>query len=139
MTGDDMEVITPGGRRRFGLMTAIGALAAVALAAPPIGWATQAEASTSGHQTKQSAAGARYFVGPISDVSVGCPGTGDISDAVDRGRDYVYQEFEGCDHGNGVGLARSTDGGVSYTPPVALPAGILGWRWHPTAPCTPRS
>jgi hypothetical protein len=81
----------------------------------------------SGHLARQSTGGVRYLVGPISDVSVGCRGTGDISEGVDPTRDYVYQEFEGCDGGNGVGFVRSTNGGVSYTPPVALPDSHGGW------------
>jgi len=68
-------------------------------------------------------------------VSVGCPGTGDISQAVDRARQYVYQEFEACDDGNGIGLARSANGGKSYTRPVALPGSDGGWDpWLAVAP-----
>jgi len=52
-------------------------------------------------------------------VSVGCPGTGDISQAVDRARQYVYQEFEACDDGNGIGLARDTFG-IATSSPAAL-------------------
>jgi hypothetical protein len=116
-------------------MAATVAAAAVAVAAPMAGSAVQAGASTSGHLAEQSAASVTYSVGPISNVSVGCPGTGDISDAVDRTRGYVYQEFEGCDHGNGIGFARSTTGGDSYTPPVALPGSRGGWDpWLAVAP-----
>jgi hypothetical protein len=87
-----------------------------ALAAPPTGNVT-------------------YSVGPISDVSSGCPGTGDIDEAVDNARNYVYQEFEGCDHGNAVGFSRSTDGGVNYSPPAALPYSRGGWDpWLAVAP-----
>jgi hypothetical protein len=89
----------------------------------------------SGHLAKQSPANMTYSVGPISDVSVGCPRTGDISEAVDRTRDLVYQEFEGCDHGNGIGFARSTNGGESYTQAVALPGSGGGWDpWLAVAP-----
>jgi hypothetical protein len=89
----------------------------------------------SGHPSAGPSASIRYSVGPISDVSVGCPGTGDISEAVDRTNDYVYQEFEGCDHDDGVGFARSTNGGDSYAPPVALPGSNGGWDpWLAVAP-----
>jgi hypothetical protein len=117
-----MQLIGPARR-----LAAAGAALAVALAAPAAGSASQASASTSGHLAQQSAAGVSYSVGPITEPSIGCPGTGDISDAVDRSRDYVYQEFEGCDHDNGIGLAISTNGGTSYAAPVALPDSNGGW------------
>src|SRR5438105_7628532 len=94
--------------RAFGLMAAAGA----ALVA---GWAVWSGVVTSGHLAGQSAPSVSYSAGPIRNVSVGCPGTGDTSQAVDRARHYVYQEFEGCDDGNGIGFARSANGGKSYT------------------------
>ena len=76
-----------------------------------------------------------YRVGRISEVSIGCPGTGDVAEAVDRTRGYVYQAFEGCDGGNGIGFARSTDRGRSYGRPVALPGSRGGWDpWLAVAP-----
>jgi hypothetical protein len=115
-------------QRAFGMMAAAG----IALAA---GWAVWGGVLTSGHLAGQSAPGVSYSAGPIRDVSVGCPGTGDISQAVDRARHYVYQEFEGCDDGNGIGFARSADGGKSYTRPVALPGSDGGWDpWLAVAP-----
>jgi hypothetical protein len=47
----------------------------------------------------------------------------------------VYQEFEGCDHGHGVGFARSANGGHSYTAPVALP--FSGGGWDPSLAVAP--
>ncbi len=128
-----MELIRRARRRAFRLLVATGV--AMALAVPAVGSTAQAGISMSVHPGKQSAASVSYSVGPISDVSVGCPGTGDISEAVDPTRDYVYQEFEGCDGGNGVGFARSTTGGDSYTAPVALPGSNGGWDpWLAVAP-----
>jgi hypothetical protein len=84
--------------------------------------------TTSAPPVNQSSGSVRYLVGPISQVSAGCPGgTGDISEAVDRARHYVYTEFEGCDHGNGIGFARSANGGRSFTRPSALPFSDGGW------------
>jgi len=115
-------------QRAFGVMAAAGA----ALAA---GWAVWGGGLTSGHLAGQSAPSVSYSAGPIRAVSVGCPGTGDISQAVDRARQYVYQEFEGCDDGNGIGFARSANGGKSYTRPVALPGSDGGWDpWLAVAP-----
>jgi hypothetical protein len=83
----------------------------------------------------QATARVSYSVGKIQDVSVGCPDTGDISEAVDQPRGYVYQEFEGCDNDNGIGFARSANGGRSYTRPVALPDSNGGWDpWLAVAP-----
>ncbi len=107
----------------FRLVAATVVVGTVALA----GWPAQAVASPTGRPPGPSAARFTYSVGPISDVSVGCPGTGDISEAVDPTRGYVYQEFEGCDGGDGLGFVRSTTGGDSYTPPTALPDSRGGW------------
>lgn len=68
-----------------------------------------------------------YSVGPISDASIGCPGTGDVAEAVDPSRRYLYVEFEGCDGDDGVGSARSTDGGRLFSRPHALPGSHGGW------------
>jgi hypothetical protein len=48
----------------------------------------------------------------------------------------VYQEFEGCDdHDNGIGFARSTNGGRGYSRPHALPFSGSGWDpWLAVAP-----
>ncbi len=114
---------------------ALGAVGLVTLAWTTAGPAAQAGATAPDPLGKQAKASIGYSVGPIRDVSVGCPGTGDVSEAVDPGLDYVYQEFEGCDHGNGIGFARSIDGGLSYTPPVALPRSPGGWDpWLAVAP-----
>jgi hypothetical protein len=122
-------------RRAFGLVAATGAAVVMALATPAAGSAAQGGAFTSGRLARQPVAGVSYSVGPISDISVGCPGTGDISEAVDRTRDYVFLEFEGCDHGNGIGFARSANGGGNYTRPVALPDSDGGWDpWLAVAP-----
>jgi hypothetical protein len=111
------------------------AVAVVVLSIATAGFAEQAGASTSGHVAEPSPASVTYSVGPISDVSTGCPGTGDISEAVDPTREYVYQEFEGCDHDYGIGFARSIDGGDSYTRPMALPDSGGGWDpWLAVAP-----
>lgn len=104
----------------------LAAAAAAAALATPAGVASQADALTSGHLAK-SAASVSYSVGAISEPSAGCPDTGDISEAVDRTKHYVYQEFEGCDNSNGIGFARSTNGGDSYAVPVALPKSDGGW------------
>lgn len=124
-----MQLIKPARR------LAAGAALAVTVAAATAGSASQASALTSGHRGQQPAARVSYSVGPISDVSAGCPGTGDISEAVDHTRHYVYQEFEGCNHDDGIGFARSANGGDSYATPVALPDSRGAWDpWLAVAP-----
>jgi hypothetical protein len=125
-----MQLIRPARR-----LAAAGAAVAVTLAATTAGSAPQASALTSAGLAQKAVAGVSYSVGPISDVSAGCPGTGDISEAVDRSRDYVYQEFEGCDRDNGIGFALSANGGDSYTAPVALP--LSGGAWDPSLAVAP--
>lgn len=68
-----------------------------------------------------------YSVGHVSDVSVGCPGTGDSWEAVYPARHEVFQAFEGCGGDNGIGFALSKNGGESYTRPIALPGSNGGW------------
>lgn len=118
--------------RRTGLgglasAAATAAVVAAVMAVPPSASADGGGGQTPSHQSGEQAGSITYEVGPISRVSVGCPGTGDISEASDPGRDYVYQEFEGCDNGNGIGFARSINGGDSYAPPAALPGSRGGW------------
>jgi hypothetical protein len=128
-----MQLIRPA--RRHALIGATGVAVAVIVSAATAGDAAPSTASRPDPLAKQPPTSVRYSVGPISNVSVGCPGTGDISDSVDRTRNYAYQEFEGCDHHDGIGFARSTDGGDRYTRPVALPGSNGGWDpWLAVAP-----
>ncbi len=68
-----------------------------------------------------------YSVGQITDLSSGCPQTGDVSEAADPPRGDVYVAFEGCDHDNAIGFVRSTDAGAGDSEPVALPGSQGGW------------
>ncbi|MGO9164632.1 MAG: sialidase family protein [Streptosporangiaceae bacterium] len=135
-TGVHTRPARPARWRALGRLTA--AAAAVAVAVPAAGSAAQAGTVMSGHSVRPSES-VRYRVGHISRVSVGCPGgtggTGDISEAVDRARHYVYTDFEGCDNGNGIGFVRSANGGRSFTRPHALPFSDGGWDpWVAVAP-----
>lgn len=128
-----MRLTSPFRRPRFVFVAATGL--AAGLVAPTAYPAAPVAAAASGQLAIRSAPSLSYSVGPISDVSIGCSGTGDISEAVDGTRDDVYQEFEGCDNGNAIGFARSVDGGESYTPPVVLPDSRGGWDpWLAVAP-----
>jgi hypothetical protein len=59
-------------------------------------------------------------VGPISTVSVPCTGqNAEVEQAVDPSDDgYVYEAWTGCE---GIGFARSVNGGASFSPAITLP------------------
>jgi hypothetical protein len=66
-----------------------------------------------------TAAGPRYRVGPVTEVSR-CParrGNAEVTEAT-APPSYVYVAWIGC---GGEGFARSTDGGTTFSTPVTLP------------------
>jgi hypothetical protein len=69
---------------------------------------------------------ATYAAGAIREVSR-CPGqNAEVEQAVDETRDYVFEEWIGC---NGIGFARSTDGGEQFSRPIVLRGS--GGAWDP--------
>src|SRR6266851_3215033 len=56
-------------------------------------------------------------VGPVTEISRGCPGQNAEAEQAVDGR-YVYVTWIGC---NGIGFARSVDGGRSFGRPVIVP------------------
>lgn len=101
-----------------------------------VAFTSTAIATAHGDQLTRRATTGAYVVGRIRDVSKGCPGgTGDVAEATDPRRGYVYVSFEGCDHDNGIGFVRSINGGRRYSVPVALPASRGAWDpWLAVAP-----
>jgi hypothetical protein len=105
--------------RRFGRLTAAVAVSAVltgtpvALAAPPVD------------------------VGPVIDVSASCSGQdAEVEQAVDTTLGYAYETWMGC---RGIAFARSTDGGLSFAPPISVP-GSVGSNvnaWDPAVTVAP--
>ena len=96
------------------IAVAVATLATVAATAPVAAAAPAAGAA------------ARYTVGPISVVSRACPGTsGDVEQAADPASGNVYVAWEGCS--DQIGFSRSTDGGATYSPAVALPGSSGAW------------
>src|SRR5256886_14109691 len=90
-------------RARFALVGALLGLAFAVTATPVLG------------------AGTVYSIGSINDVSAGSSCTGDnaeVEQAVDSKLGYVYEEWMGC---QGIGFARSTDGGRTFETPISLP------------------
>ena len=92
---------------RKSVLRGVGAIAgaAAALAAPLAG----------------SAASSTYTVGPISNLSsTSCSGqNAEVEQAADAQRGYVYVVWMGCSK---IAFSRSTDGGVSFSPAITVPA-----------------
>lgn len=87
--------------------------------------------------TPAIAAGPTYSVSPITDVSASCAGqNAEVEQAVDPKLGYVYETWMGC---KGIAFARSTDGGLSFDPPISVP-GSVGSNvnaWDPAVTVAP--
>jgi hypothetical protein len=84
--------------------------------------------AVAGGAAAQSAQGAPYSRASLSEVSISCAGwSGDLVQAADPGDGDVYQEWEGCNAPEGIGFARSSDGGASYMSSTTLPGSEGGW------------
>ncbi|HEY2652372.1 MAG TPA: hypothetical protein VGI50_10650 [Solirubrobacteraceae bacterium] len=72
------------------------------------------------------AATAAYRVGAIRELSARCGGqNAEVEAAVDPVGGYVYEDWIGC---NGIGFARSPDGGARFDKPIRLRgSGPLAW------------
>ncbi len=78
--------------------------------------------------------------GPIAEVSSGCTGqNAEVEQAVDPRSGAVYEEWMGCANSDGIGFARSTDGGRTFGPPIVLPgsAGSSAGSWDPALAIAP--
>src|SRR5215472_17518462 len=64
-------------------------------------------------------------VGPITEISRGCPGQNAEAEQAVDGR-YVYVAWIGCD---GIGFARSANDGRTFGRPVTVP-GSVGHGYH---------
>jgi hypothetical protein len=69
--------------------------------------------------------GHRPLIGPITEISQGCPGQNAEAEQAVDGR-YLYVAWIGCD---GIGFARSANGGRSFGRPVIVP-GSFGHGRH---------
>jgi len=81
-----------------------------------------AHAATAGHAP---VSGHRPHVGPVTEISRGCPGQNAEAEQAVDGR-YVYVAWIGCD---GIGFARSANDGRSFSRPVTVP-GSVGHGYH---------
>jgi hypothetical protein len=79
-----------------------------------------------------------FSVGPIVNVSGPCSSqNAEAEQAVDpSGSGYVYEIWMGC---QGIGFARSTNGGASFGPPISLPGAgsSTSTTWDPTIAVAP--
>ena len=86
----------------------------------------------------QAPHGAGFSVGAISDISSGCAKqNAEVEQAVDPATGYIYEEWMGC---GGIGFSRSTDGGQTWSSPIALPGGVGGSvskEWDPAIAVAP--
>jgi BNR repeat-like domain len=90
--------------------------AVVAIAVPAVAAAAARQPAPTDHRSR---------VGPIAEISRGCPGQNAEAEQAVDGR-YVYVAWIGC---NGIGFARSANGGRSFDTPVAVP-GSEGHGFH---------
>src|SRR6266699_2132054 len=68
------------------------------------------------------ASGTTYAVGPVTDVSASCSGqNAEVEQASDPKLGYVYATWMGC---KGIAFARSTNGGLSFGTPIAVPGSV---------------
>jgi hypothetical protein len=87
-----------------------------------------------------TAAGATpgFTVGPISDISASCAvQNAEVEQAVDAARGYVYEDWMGC---RGIGFARSTDGGRTFSSPQTVPGSSASPHnapWDPSIAVAP--
>ncbi len=85
--------------------------------------------------TNCAAAAVTYHVGSIQEISQGCAGSAEVEQAVDSTQSkYVYEAWIGC---GGIGFARSTDGGVRFSAPIAMPLSQSSFSWDPTVAVGP--
>ena len=75
--------------------------------------------------TNYAAAAVTYHVGSIQEISQGCAPSEEVEQAVDPTHSkYVYEAWIGC---QGIGFARSTNGGVSFSAPKSMPQFSFSW------------
>ena len=83
--------------------------------------------------TNYATASVTYHVGSIQEISQGCAPSAEVEQAVDPVHSkYVYEAWIGC---QGIGFARSTNGGVSFSPPISMPQ--FGFSWDPAVAVGP--
>jgi hypothetical protein len=92
--------------------------------------------SSAAHPSNVAGPAITYKESKISLVSRACDslGNAEVEQAVDH--QYVYELWMGC---NGIGFARSTDGGIRFDPAISLPdTGGRANSWDPALAVSPK-
>ena len=85
--------------------------------------------------TNYAASAVTYHVGTIQQISQGCAPSEEVEQAVDPSQSkYVYEAWIGC---AGIGFAHSTNGGVSFSAPIAVPGSQSSFSWDPSVAVGP--
>jgi len=81
-------------------------------------------------------AGTTYTVGPVTDISSACSGqNSEVEQAADPALGYVYEAWMGC---QGIGFARSADGGRTFQAPISPPTVGSNYNtWDPAVAVGP--
>ena len=101
-----------------------------------VGVVVVAAAAVIGIGSPALAAGGRYVLGPVTQVSTCAGQNAEVEQAVDTGRGNVYEAWMGC---KGIAFARSTDRGRSFDAPLSVP-GSVGSNfnvWDPAVAVAP--
>jgi hypothetical protein len=80
-----------------------------------------ATAVVAGTAVPALASGGRYTLGTVTRVSTCAGQNAEVEQAADPALGYVYEEWMGC---KGIAFARSTDGGRSFSKPIAVPGSV---------------
>jgi BNR/Asp-box repeat len=80
---------------------------------------------------------ASYSIGTVTEISASCSGqNAETEEAADPALGYVYEVWMGCE---GIGFARSVNGGVTFQPAISLPGsgGSTTNTWDPAIAVAP--
>jgi hypothetical protein len=112
-------------RRLLGCLT--GASAVLVIACSPSGGTPGMRAALTPAPSDAGQASPTGSVSPVTEVSKGCAGRNAEVETATAAPRYVYDLWIGC---QGIGFARSTDGGLHFGPPMTAP-GSSGASWDP--------
>jgi len=118
-------------QRLLGSLTSASAVLAVACS--PSGATPRMRAALTPAPPAAGQARLTGSVGPVTEVSRGCAGQNAEAETATAAPDYVYDLWIGC---QGIGFARSTDGGLHFGPPMTAP-GSRGASWDPAIAVAP--
>ncbi|HEV2373374.1 MAG TPA: sialidase family protein [Streptosporangiaceae bacterium] len=107
-------------------------MAVMGLTLTGAGSATAAQHGTQDHRGSSTSRAST-----VIDVSQGCSGGNAEVEAATAAPDYVYDVWIGC---GGIGFARSTDGGATFSKPITVPGSVgsqIRQSWDPSVAVAP--